>query len=32
MTVGLSFMVNRVHAVFKTDVDGSTVEFVASHL
>jgi alkylhydroperoxidase family enzyme len=32
MTVGLSFIVNRVHAIFKTDIDDSTVKFVASHL
>lgn len=29
MTVGLSAMVNRVHATFQTDVDASTLDYVA---
>jgi hypothetical protein len=30
MTVGLSAMVNRVHATFETDVDDSTQDFVST--
>jgi len=30
MTVGLSAMVNRVHATFKTDVDKDTKSYLAS--
>jgi alkylhydroperoxidase family enzyme len=30
MTVGLSAMVNRVHATFKTDVDDSTLQYTDS--
>jgi alkylhydroperoxidase family enzyme len=30
MTVGLSAMVNRVHATFKTDVDTDTKSYLAS--
>ena len=29
MTIGLSAMVNRVHATFSTDVDQETLDFVA---